>query len=289
MQTELNDAPLTVLHACYRFAAKVRAAKGDHAANELMARYRRWVEPDPLAGCTLSQLTSEEFDQFRLRLISAPVTGADSKLRPRQPATAFRDLAAVRAALNQAVADGLVIDDSAWRSALQVTREASRHLLPYITPSLRGQFIAVASKSFRPMAQALCLLPLPPSALISLKVACFDVATEQFQIGSLAGDVPQKLALPPDISSFLTEATRNRSGSERLIVRSNGTAWSIRALSRRVQRSARAAEFPTSSPTQALRHSVISDMLHSGISYAHVSQLSGISVARLHELDHASK
>ncbi|NVM77539.1 hypothetical protein FHW83_003357 [Duganella sp. SG902] len=284
MQNGPNDAPLTVLLACHRFTEKVRAAKGDAAANELAARYRRWVESDPLAGCVLSKLTSDQLKQFRVRLISAPVTGADSKLRPRQPATAFRDLAVVRAALNQAIADGLVTDDSAWRSALRVTREASRHQLPYITRSLRGQFISVASKSFKPMAQALCLLPLPPSVLISLKVESFDVTTGEFHNDLLVGDAPLKLALPPDVSSFLTEIIRDRLGSERLIVRSSGAAWSIRGLSRRVQRYARAAEFPTSSPIQALRHSVIIDMLRSGISYAAVGQLSGISVSTLSKL-----
>jgi len=289
MQTGPNDAPLTVLLACQRFTAKVRAAKGDAAANELAARYRRWVEPDPLARCALSELTSDEMKQFRLRLLSAPVMGAGAKLRQRQPATAFRDLAAVRAALNQAVEDGLVTDEHGWRSALQVRRQESRHQLPYITPSMRAQFIGVTSKSFKPMAQALCLLPLPPSVLISLKVECVDVATGQFQIDLLAGDAPQKLALPANISSFLAEVMQDRSGSERLIVRSNGAAWSIKALSRRVQRYARAAEFPTGSPTQALRHSVISDMLHSGSSYTDVSQLSGISVSRLHELDRPTK
>lgn len=284
MQTPASTESPTVLDACHRFTAVVRAAKGAAAADQLAARYRRWIEPDRIAACPLVQLTNDDLTDFRGRLLTAPLISKVPDVRTRRPATAYRDLAALRAALNRAYLEGLVDDDRAWRTALRVPRSASQHQLQYLSVSQRQDFVAYAENDFKDLAQAMCLLPCPPSTMAALKVGDFDVIHATLLISRNKRTAGTTLRVPGGVADFLRAIVAGRAATEHLFKPPKGTAWSESTLKRRVAKTVRAAGLATGAQIPALRHSVITDMIQGGTPMTAVSDLSGISVTRLHEV-----
>jgi hypothetical protein len=122
-----NSPVFTVMDACDAYVSRIRELKGAKPADDLEARYHRWVRPDPIHNIELAKLTREHLDNFRRRLIAAPVRiGKAGPVRERSKDTVNRDMAALRAALNRALSDRLVATDFAWREPLKAYKNVSK-------------------------------------------------------------------------------------------------------------------------------------------------------------------
>lgn len=83
----------TVMDACESYTQKIRKLKGDKPADDLSARYRRWVQADPIHKIELTKLTRDQVSAFRQRLVSAPVkVGKAGNTRIRSKDTVNRVL-----------------------------------------------------------------------------------------------------------------------------------------------------------------------------------------------------
>jgi hypothetical protein len=96
--------------------------------------------------------------------------------RPRSPATVNRDMVPFRAALNMALDHGDVLTSRAWRKALEPAEAKGRRNL-YLDKGQRRAFLAQLPSDAAAFCRGLCLLPLRPGALASIRVGDFDPRT----------------------------------------------------------------------------------------------------------------
>lgn len=140
----------TVKDACDAYTSKIRQLKGDKAANDLDARYRRWISKDPVHGIALHKLTQDNVSALRKRMTEAPVRiGRTGKIRTRSKDTVNRDMAAVRAALNMAFDEGKVASTAAWRKPLAAFKNVSRRRDVYLDREQRLQIQGVLDRRRR--------------------------------------------------------------------------------------------------------------------------------------------
>ncbi len=272
----------TVMDACNSYTQKIRALKGDKPADDLAARYRRWVSEDPIHRIEMAKLSRDHINAFRQRMVSAPVkVGKAGNTRTRSKDTVNRDMASVRAALNMAFEDGKTTTNLAWRKPLAAFKNVSKRRDVYLDREQRKLLIDASPQDLARFLRGLAMLPLRPGALAALTVGDLDTRVGVLKIGEDKSGKDRRLKLPPAIAEFLAAAAEGRPHTEPLFRREDGLAWNKDAWKKPLKAAASVAQLPTSTIAYALRHSAISDLVHGGLDLLTVAQISGTSVAMI--------
>jgi len=277
-----KSGPVTVQEACSEYAQHVKEQKGDGPAQELEARYRRWIWNDPIHKIQLALLAREDVSEFRRRMVNAPVrVGTSGETRARSRDTVNRDLAALRAALNFAFAQGKAPTDAAWREPLKAFRGVSNRRGLYLDRDQRRALIQAAPPDLTLFLTGLAMLPLRPGALAALLVKDFDNRLNVLTVGHDKSGRDRKIKLPPESAAILKAACQGKDLTAPLFTRSDGVAWSKDSWKWPIKHAVKAAGLPSSTTAYTLRHSVISDLVHGGLDLLTVAQISGTSVAMI--------
>jgi integrase len=263
----------TVRQACERYAAR---------KPEAAARFSRYVYGDPIADLPLRKLTDRHVRDWRDRLEAQPALVSRSrsgsrKTRPRSPATINRDMVPFRAALNMALERGEVSSALPWRKALEPQAHSGRRTL-YLDKGQRTALLASLPPYAASFVRGLCLLPLRPGALASLRVQDFDARSSELTIPHDKAGAGRRILLPAGAVAHLQASSAGRAGNEPLFTQEGGTAWHKDAWKGPIKQAARAAELPDSTTAYTLRHSTITDLVQGGLDLLTVAQLSGTSV-----------
>lgn len=276
---------VTVLQACKQYVANVRADKGDDAANDIDARFGRWVYADKIADIDLPKLNRKHVDAWRLKLAKAPVVvnphAAKQETRKRAPSSVNRDMTALRAALNFAHDNGDATTDMAWRVALRPIENADGQRDAYLDRSQRAALFGNASADVALFLRALSLVPLRPGALAALTVASFDKRLGVLTIGEDKAGRDRRIKLPPQTAGYFAEQAKDKLPSAHLLLRAGGKPWDKDAWKKPVKAAAKAGGLPDSVTAYSMRHSAITDLVTSGLDLLTVAQLSGTSVAMI--------
>ena len=115
-----SSEAVSVKLACKQYVEHVRDARGDRAADDIEARFERWVYDSELGQADLGKLSRVRVESWRKLLSKTParVNRGSSKpvTRPRSQSTVNRDMTALRAALNRAHDAGQVCAAPGFRS-----------------------------------------------------------------------------------------------------------------------------------------------------------------------------
>lgn len=272
----------TLWDACNAYVGHIQEVKGGKPAQDLAARYRRWVQPDPIHTIQLMNLTREHLNAFRRRMVAAPVRvnkGGDTRERSKD--TVNRDLAAVRAALNHAFADRMVTSDFAWREPLKAFKNVTKRRGLYLDREQRRNFIEHAPDDLAAFLRGLSMLPLRPGSVAALTVEDFDRRLNVLKIGKDKSGQDRKIKLPPATAQLFQDAAKDRPPTAPLLARADGQAWNKDSWKGPLKDAALRAGLPKGTSAYTLRHSVISDLVHNGLDLLTVAQISGTSVAMI--------
>lgn len=273
---------VTVLSACAAYVLHIRHEKNEKAADDLEARYRRWVAPDPIGKIELMKLTRDHVKAYRRRLMAAPVKiNKAGDTRERSKDSANRDMAAVRAALNHALADGKVTTDFAWREALKAIKDAGKRRELYLDRDQRREFIKHSPADLAAFLRGLSMMPLRPGALAGLLAGDFDPRLCVLKIGKDKHGQDRKIKLPEPTAEVVREAAKNKLPAAPLFSRADGSAWNKDSWKWPLKAAVTASGLPATATAYTIRHSVISDLIHGGLDLLTVAQLSGTSVAMI--------
>lgn len=272
----------TVMDACDAYVKHIRELKGVKPAHDLEARYRRWVLTDPVHKVPLPALTRQHMNNFRRRLLASPVRAGKTKSpRERSKDSVNRDMAALRAALNRALAERMVTSDFAWREPLKAYKNVSKRRGLYLDREQRRNFIAHAPEHLAAFLKGLSVLPLRPGALAALTVQDFDCRLHVLKIGIDKSGADRKIKVPPATATLLEQAGTGRAPTAPLLSRADGQAWKKDSWKHPIKEAAKSAGLPPGATAYTLRHSVIADLVHDGLDLLTVAQLSGTSVAMI--------
>lgn len=272
-----STKPITVKQACARYAAN---------KPEAAARFVRQVYSDPIARVPLLKLTAKQVKAWRDRLETRPAVvakrkGGDCTTRPRAPATVNRDMTSLRAALNAALAQGDLLNDHAWRSALKPIKHADRSRNVYLDRDQRRALIENLPADCAAFARGLCALPLRLGALAGSTVRDFDSRTATLKIGVDKAGKDRRILLPAVTVALVKTQARGKLPAAPLFARADGSAWNRYAWRGPIKAAVRAVGLPEDVSAYALRHSTITDLIAAGVPTLTVAQLSGTSVAMI--------
>ena len=275
----------TVKKACEDYVSHVRAAKGDTQADDIEARFTRWVYSDRIAAIELPKLTRKHVDAWRAALMKAPVVvnphAEEPTERKRAASSVNRDMTALRAAFNHAHDNAAVTNDLAWRVALRPIENADGRRDAYLDRKQRLALIDKATADVGLFLKALALVPLRPGALAALTVASFDKRLGVLTIGKDKAGRDRRIKLPENIAAFFVERSKDKTPGAPLLARADGKAWDKDAWKKPIKAAVIAAELPGSITAYAMRHSAITDLVTGGLDLLTVAQLSGTSVAMI--------
>jgi integrase len=281
-QHQYHTKTYKVLDACADYVAHIKAIKGERAASDLEMRYRRWVSRSSIRDIELSALTREHVQAFREEINQSPLTNGPNKgTRTRSKDTVNRDIAAIRAAFNMALADGKISSDFAWKRPLAAYKNVTRRRSIYLDREQRKRLIQFLPKDLALFVYGLSVLPLRPGALALARVADFDERLNVLTLWIDKSGGGRKVKLPTLIADVLRQAAMNRPSTEPLFARDDGTAWNKDAWKKILKRASAAADLPPTTVAYALRHSAITDLVHGGLDLLTVAQISGTSVAMI--------
>ena len=248
--------------------------------------FRRHVDNDPIAKVKLDKLRRHHLRAWRKRLEAAPALvsrnkSGDHQTKKRSKSTVNRDMVPLRAALGQVLKLGAPNTDAAWQEALRPFKGADRRRGLYLDRHERKRLVDACDDVAAPFVKALCLLPLRPGALASLKVRDFDERTRSLNIGRDKNGNPRQIAIPQIASAFVAEQLEGKASDAPIFARSGGSEWNKDAWKYPIKEAVRAAGLPNATTAYTLRHSVITDLIRARLPILTVAQLSGTSVAMI--------
>lgn len=277
-----SAAAKTVSDACTRYVEHLRERRGDRAARDAEKRFERWVTSDErFSSLVLEKLKPQDVATWRATLIAAPLTSATGKTAVRSKATINRDMTALRAALNLALEDGLVTSDSAWRTKLKPFKDVDGRRDLYLPHSERARLVAHAAQDLADFLRGLCLIPLRPGALASLDVANFDSKLRTLTIKLDKAGKHRKLALPKQTAELFARLVKDKKPEDPIFRRADGQRWNKDSWKHPVKDAVSGAKLSEKATAYSLRHSVITDLIHTGLDTLTVAQLSGTSVVMI--------
>lgn len=277
----------TVWATCEQYVRHLRAEEGDTKANAEEARLKRLVKGSTLARTHLDKLRPEHVRAWRQELRARPARVdrtkdvAEPVTRERAPATFNRDLVPLRAALNFALAQGQVATAFAWRDALKPIAGADRRRELYLPSADRRRLLDHADSEVGPFLAGMTLLPLRPGALAALTVAAFDRRLNVLRVGDDKSGAGRAIGLPPATAAFIADQCKGALPAAPVFRQANGKAWDKDAWKKPIKAAVRAAGLPMAVTAYTLRHSVITDLVTSGLDLLTIAQISGTSVAMI--------
>lgn len=271
----------TVRTACENYVDHLKQSRGadSRAAKDVEARFKAYVYPhSKLMKLDLAKLTPAALDSWRKALRSKPTESGPRRGEQRSDSTLNRDMTCLRAALNLAYEEQLVTSDFAWRGKLLPIERADKRRTDYLEPAQRKKLVDCAAADLADLIRALSLVPIRPGAMAALTVADYDKRLKTLRVGKDKSGADRTLALPDATAKFFAERCKDKLPTAPLLARSNGAAWNKDSWKYPVKDAVAAAELAPSVTAYTLRHSVITDLVNSGLDLLTVAQLSGTSL-----------
>lgn len=263
----------TVSDACKAYAA---------TRPEAESRFKRYIYSDPLAKVKLAKLRRRQLTEWRKRLEAQPALVSRRKkgerlVRERAPATINRDMAVLRAALNDVLAPGTPKTEAAWQEALQAIPNADRQRTLYLDRPQRKKLLEHVDAEASPFVRALCLLPLRPGAMAAITAGDFDKRTSELTIGKDKTGRPRRIQVSTEAAKVLGAEASDKLPTAPLFMRSNGKAWDKNSWKVPIAAAAKKASLPAGTTAYTLRHSTITDLVTAGLPLLTIAQISGTS------------
>lgn len=248
--------------------------------------FRRHVYDDPIAKVKIAKLRRHHLQEWRKRLEDTPALltrnkGGEKRTTVRSQSTVNRDMVPVRAALGRLLTPGAPNTDAAWQEALKPTKGADKRRDVYLDRSERKRLLDALQSDVRPFVRAMCVLPLRPGALASLKAGDFDKRTKTLTVGKDKNGRPRQIAVPPFIVEFLTAQTKGKLPSAPIFMREDGQPWKKDSWKGPIKAGVTASKLPSGVSAYTLRHCVLTDLVIGGLPVLTVAQISGTSVAMI--------
>jgi integrase len=213
----------TVGDAIERYIEALRSDR-PAAADEVEARMERSIPPK-LGAIPLAALTSDDLTRWRDALASAPAYGSKPPSTPERKrqrrATANRTFSILQAALNSALAGGLVESGKAWKQVKKL-RNATAARLRFLTVEESRRLINASDREagFRDIVHAALLTGCRYGELCRLQVRDFHHG--KLHVATSKSGKGRHVVLTEEAIEFFTQLTVGRRADD-VLLRHNGS------------------------------------------------------------------
>lgn len=272
---------LTVKEVCERYVSRTTTERGEKSGKDVEKRFLRFVYGEKIAKIDIDKLKPTHLEEWRKSLRETPTISGPRKGKKRSDSALNRDMACLKAAFNLAYRDGLATNDFAWRNQLLAVKNADRRRSIYLDLTQRRKLIEKCPNDLANLVEAMCLLPLRPGAFADLKVGNFDSRLATLNVGKDKSGHDRLISLPSKAADFFKRMCANKLPTAHVLTRANGKPWEKDYWKIPFKDAVIEAGLSAATTLYALRHSAITDLIHSGVDTLTVSQVSGTSIGMI--------
>jgi integrase len=260
----ITDDRVTVQRACELYVDDRQREKGHGCAQDAKMRFTRTVYGKPLGDRPLDKVRTPHIKAWRDGLEISQ-------------ASANRTLTALKAALNFAVANRLVVASAAqeWADVKPYKGAGKRRDL-FLDLTQRRALLGSSSGALRDLIEAAMLTGARAGELVNALRSQFDERTESMTFIGKTGRRTVPLSQPA--LALFKRLAKSKLPAARLLVRDDGKPWAHSDWDELVRAAATAAKLPTGTCLYTLRHSFITQAIQGGLNVLDVARLVGTSV-----------
>jgi hypothetical protein len=267
---------VTVKEVCLQYVADLRDKGKVKTAVDVEKRFNAYVfNHKRLSDTDIQNLKQDDVRKWRKSFQATPAKTGPNKGAPRVASSFNRDITPFRAALNAAFHKGLVTSAFAWEQPLLPIPDADGRRDVYLDTVQRRALADNAPPDLATLVRAMSLVPVRPGALARMTVADLNRQLGTLRLQDKTGK--RTIALPAEQVAFFAALTENKLPTAHLLTRSGGKPWNKDAWKDPIKAAAKAASLPPDTTLYAIRHGVISDLVHAGLDLLTVGQVSGTS------------
>lgn len=271
----------TVGDACRLYVEHLRLHKSENAARDAGGRFNALVYGKPIERVRLARLTTKHVRTW----LNDQVVGDDdaededdADAMRRAKKSANRNLDSLKAALNHALRDRLVMTDAGWKTVTRfkgVDKRRERFLLL----GERTALLNACDADLADLCRAMLLTAARPGELANANVANLDPATGTLVLDGKTGR--RTVTLSTAAAHFFKEQAKGHIGMAPLLRRKYGDRWTKDGWKKVFKRAALAAGLPSDVVLYSLRHAAISELIAGGMDSFVVARLAGTSTAMI--------
>lgn len=278
LNTAARQSTITVRECVERYLAglKNRPATQKDAA----ARLDMHVLNGPLAERKLKDLTTDELTAWRDGLVAKRKPGTDADKLRRAQASANRNVATFKSALNSAARAGLVFSREAWDNLEKFHGVSARREAHFSETDVIKLINAASEPEFKNLIEAGFHTGARYGDLCKLTVGHFDAERGQLEVPK--GKTKARItSLSSEGVAFFQSLAAGRGLSEPLILAPAGGPWKAGMQKSRMRRALKMAGLPSDAVFYSLRHTHISRCIENGAPVPLVAGNCGTSVAMI--------
>lgn len=260
-------------------AAHILPALGEVPCEKLTpARIRRWHEAMATSPALLRTGRGRERN-------TRPTADDPDAIRARK-ATANRVLTILKAALNKAFANGLIVSDDAWRR-VKPFKNVDSARVRYLSDDECRRLVNGCDPSFRALVQAALFTGGRYAELAALRVGDFNPDAGTLHVRTSKSGHGRHVVLTDEGRAFFARQALGKASDARLFPRPDGTAWGKSQQQRPLATACQRAAIEPAVGFHQLRHTHASRLARHGAPLLVIAQQLGHTSARMVERHYA--
>jgi integrase len=268
----------TVKEACESYVAAIKAEGRKSTATDAEGRFTRLVYADSIGKLALDKLKTTHISKWMNAQIDQDDDADEEDIR-RSKDTANRNLATLKAALNQALHNRLVSTDAGWKTVRAFPKVGARRKDAFLSLEQRKSLLDACEEDLKLLVKGLLLTGARPGELATLNACDFDKRLGSLTLRGKTGE--RTVAISTAASAFFTEVSQDKIGQAPMFTTSYGQRWNKDSWKKVFKTAVEKAGLSDGVVMYSLRHTAISEMILAGMDSFIVSKLAGTSVAMI--------
>lgn len=266
-ESGISDDVITVADACRQYVEDRKREKGATTAHDAAMRFKRTIYSDPMGARPLTKLRAPHMKAWRHEL-------------ELSPASANRNLAVLKAALNLAVRNRQVSREleTELRDVKPLKITNLRRTL-YLDLDQRRALLAECSGALRELVEAAMLTGARAGELIHALRGQFDIRTGSMTFNGKTGG--RTVPLSPAALALFKRLSKDKLPTAQLLTRDDKKPWAHSDWDKLFREASARAKLPAGCCLYTLRHSFITTAIIEGMATLDVARLTGTSVAMI--------
>lgn len=271
----VSHTATTVRMACETYVTNLKTENSKASAADAEGRFRRLVYDKPIGRVALDKLRTTTLRAWMQDQLDED--GDEDDLR-RSKDSANRNLNTLKAALNLALKDRLVVTDAGWKTVTPFSKAGQRRTGD-LDAKGRADLLKHCQPHLRDLVKALLLTAVRPGEIAAADVR--DLNKEQGTLVLTGKTGTRTVTLSTAAAAFFKACAKGNLPGAPLLTDEYGRRWNKDTWKKPFKEACQAAKLPGDVVMYTLRHAAISDMIAGGVDSFVVARLAGTSTTMI--------
>lgn len=271
LQQGYSAAPGSMQEVVDNYIEYLEQNKGQRAAADARGRTTQHILPY-FRDIPLSKLTPQKIRKW----LHSFVAGDTEEEQRKSKATANRNLTVLKAMLNLAYREGIVLSDRPWK-AIGKFKNTDFARKDFLTPEQVTRLLGSTEGNFHDLLKAAALTGARYGELCKLKVSDFDKNNGLLNIPS-SKTSPRTFPLASSTKQFFQKVSKSKLPSAPLLTKNGTDPWGHGDQTKPMKEAVLSAELSDTIVFYTLRHSFIADVIDKNMNVFDIAKITGTSI-----------